>query len=65
MLPAPTAVRRQKENAMGRDHWNRSDFRHAHIEPEPARRSPNASTVFRDRVRLFLGRMDQQDMQYP
>jgi hypothetical protein len=51
--------------AMGVVHWKLRDLRRARLELDRARRSPDASPLLRERIQLFLERMDQTDPDNP
>ena len=51
--------------AMGVVLWKLKDFRQARIEFERARRSPDVSPLLRERIQMFLERMDQPDLPNP
>ena len=51
--------------AMGVVHWKRRELRPARLELERAQRSPDAPPLLRERIQLFLERMDQTDPDNP
>jgi serine/threonine protein kinase len=63
---AAEALRLQPDSAeghfaLGVFHWKAGDYRQARLELERARRSPGVSPMLRERIQLFLERIEQSE----